>query len=60
MAKKQVPKIKAVRAWADVCENKLHFWSGEQPYYEIYRTKAHAALHYEKFVPVLIVPRNAR
>lgn len=49
-------KIKPVRAWAGICDGKLHCWRTGERYYEIYPTKAQAQAAYQLFVPVLITP----
>lgn len=53
---KRPVKIKPVRAWAGICDGKIHCWGGETRYYELYPTKAQAKIAYEHFVPVLITP----
>ena len=56
MAKKsKLPK--AIKAWAGVVEGKIHGWYHmEQPYFEVYQSKAVARKNYEAVIPVRIVP----
>lgn len=48
-------KIKSVKAWAGVCDGKIHLWHNCDPkYYEIYTSKKVASEHYDHVIPVLI------
>ena len=50
---------KAVKAWAGVCDGKIHRWGKTNGnYYELYPSRAQAKQHYDEVVQVTITPHK--